>query len=191
MLSEEKRIKTKAQLKEFLDIECARYPVHGRRYIAYLLQISEGAILHRHTVLLRKTEYFVNTGKRIRATVYQALLMRFQNKYCIKIPLNTCDKGLMISHVYPLGMNGNATVGKNCRIMPYAKLGGDDTLNKAPTIGDNVTLGLDCTVVGDVYLADGITVGAGAVVTKSFYEPGISIAGVPARKVGGGKKEEE
>ena len=191
MLSEEKRIKTKAQLKEFLDIECERYPVHGRRYISYLLQISEGAILRRHTVLLRKTEYFVNTGKRIRATIYQARLMRFQNKYCIKIPLNTCDKGLMISHVYPLGMNGNVSVGKNCRIMPYAKLGGDDRLDKAPVLGDNVTLGLDCTVVGDVYLADGITVGAGAVVTKSFYEPGIHIAGVPARKIGGGKKEEE
>lgn len=190
MLSEEKRIKTKAQLKEFLEIECARYPVHGRRYIAYLLQISEGAILRRHTVLLRKTEYYLNTGRRIRGTFYHAWLMRFQNKYCVKIPLNTCDKGLEITHVYPLGMNGNATVGKNCRIMPYAKLGGDDVLNKAPTLGDNVTLGLDCTVVGDVYLADGITVGAGAVVTKSFYEPGIHIAGVPARKIGG-KKEEE
>ena len=73
--------------------------------------------------------------------------------------------------------------------MPYAKLAGDDKLDKAPTIGDNVILGIDCTVVGDVYLADGITVGAGAVVTKSFYEPGIHIAGVPARKIGGGKED--
>lgn len=183
MLSEDKRIKTKAQLKEFLDIECARYPLHGRRYISYLLQLSEGAILRRHTVLLRKTEYYINSGKRIRAYLYWAMLMRVQNRYCIHIPLNCCDKGLYIAHVYPTGMNGNVTVGKNCRIMPYVKIAGDDVVNKTPVIGDNVTLGIDSTVFGDVYLADGITVGAGAVVTKSFYEPGISIAGVPAKKI--------
>ena len=31
---------------------------------------------------------------------------------------------------------------------------------------------------------DSITVGAGAVVTRSFLEPGIHIAGVPARQIG-------
>lgn len=183
MLSEDKRIKSKAQLKEFLDIECARYPLYGRRCISYLLQLSEGAILRRHTVLLRKTEYYINTGKKIRGYFYWARLMRFQNKHCIRIPINCCDKGLYIAHVYPTGMNGNVTVGKNCRMMPYAKIAGDDVLDKTPVIGDNVTLGIDCIVFGDVTLADGITVGAGAVVTKSFLEPGISIAGVPARKI--------
>ena len=39
-------------------------------------------------------------------------------------------------------------------------------------------------LLGGIELADGITVGAGAVVTKSFPEPGISIAGVPAKKLG-------
>ena len=33
-------------------------------------------------------------------------------------------------------------------------------------------------------LADGIIVGAGSVVTKSFLEPGIILAGVPAKKIG-------
>ncbi len=189
MLSEERKIKTKAQLKEYIEADCARYPLHGRRYISYLLQLSEGAIIRRHMVLLRKTEYYINTGKKYREFIYRILLMRFQRKHCLHIPLNSCGKGLKISHVFPIGLNGNVTVGENCRLMPFITLAGDDILDKAPTIGDNVTLGISSTVMGDVYIADGITVGAGAVVTKSFYEPGIHIAGVPAKKVGGGKED--
>ena len=188
MLPEDKKIKTKAMLKEYIEADCGWFSLRGRRYISYLLQISEGAIIRRHTVLLRTTEYYINTGKKLRAFIYRARLMHFQNKHFIHIPLNVCGKGLMIPHVLPLGMNGNVTVGENCRMMPFAKLAGDDVVDKAPTIGNNVTLGIDCTVVGDVYLADGITVGAGSIVTKSFYEPGIVIAGVPARKVSGPKE---
>ena len=65
MLSEGKRIKTKAQLKEYLDVELEPYQLHGRQYIAYIFQISERAILRRHTILLRKTEYHLNAGHKL------------------------------------------------------------------------------------------------------------------------------
>lgn len=189
MLSEDKKIKTRAQLKEYIEADCKRYPLYGRRYLSYLLQLSEGAIIRKHMVLLRKTEYYLNTGKKFREFICRLRLMRIQNKYCIRIPLNVCGKGLTIPHIIPVAMNGNVTLGENCRILPLAMLAGDDVLDKAPTLGNNVTLGISSVVMGDVYLADNIVVGAGAVVTKSFYEPGIHIAGVPARKVGEAKTE--
>ena len=183
MLSEEKRIHSKAQLKEWLAIEYARYPIHGRRWFSYLLQISEKAILHRHIKLLRTTEYHLNTGHKLRAAWYYAQLMRLQNRYSMHIPVNCFGKGLVVSHIYPLLINGEVKVGECCRIMPGVKLVGDNTPeDRTPVIGDHVTLGAGCIVIGGVELADGITVGAGAVVTKSFLEPGITIAGVPARK---------
>lgn len=184
MLSEDKRIKTKAQLREYLDAECGGYKLSGRRWIAYLFQISERAILTKHMRLLRTTEYYVNTNKRIRALWYQARLMKFQNKHCIHIPINTCGKGLKIEHVIPVAMNGNVTLGENCRLMPMVMVAGDDSTDACPVIGNNVTLGIRSTVFGNITLADGIFVGAGAVVNKSFLEPGIAIAGVPAKKVG-------
>lgn len=189
MLPEDKKIKTKAQLKEYLDVECARFELRGRRYISYLFQISEGAILRRHTVLLRKTEYYINSGKKLRALIYRGMLMRFQNRTGIHMPLNIAGKGLQILHVFPICVNRKVSIGENCRIMPFVSLVGDDKLDVCPVIGNNVTLGIHSTVFGDVYIADGISVGAGAVVTKSFYEPGIHIAGVPAKKIGGGKDE--
>lgn len=185
MLSEDKRIHTKAQLKAWLAVEYERYPIHGRRWLSYLLQISEGAILHRHTKLLRTTEYHINTGHKLRAAWYHMRLMRLQNRYGLHVPVNCFGKGLTIFHLYPILMNGNVTVGEYCRIMPGVKIVGDDTPeDHAPVLGDHVTLGAGCIVVGGVELADGITVGAGAVVTKSFPEPGITIAGVPAKKLG-------
>jgi acetyltransferase-like isoleucine patch superfamily enzyme len=49
------------------------------------------------------------------------------------------------------------------------------------TIGKNCWIGMNVMVLPGVVLADNITVGAGAVVTKSFLSPGISIAGNPAK----------
>lgn len=184
MISEDKKIKTKAQLREYLDAECGGYKLSGRRWIAYLLQISERAILTKHMRLLRTTEYYVNTNNKIMSLIYRARLMKFQNKHCIHIPLNSCGKGLKIQHVIPVAMNGNVTLGENCRIMPLVMLAGDDVTDACPTIGNNVTLGIGSSVFGNVTLADDIFVGAGAVVNKSFLEPGIAIAGVPAKKVG-------
>lgn len=184
MLSEEKRIKTKAQLREYLEAECGGYRRGIRRRIAYMFQISERAVLTKHMMLLRKTEYYVNTNKKLRALFYHARLLRFQNRYSIHIPINTCGKGLKIQHVIPVALNGNVTIGENCRLMPLVMVAGDDVTNDCPVIGDNVTLGIGSTVFGGITLADGIFVGAGAVVNKSFTEPNISIAGVPAKKLG-------
>lgn len=186
MLSEDKRIRTRAQLKEWLAIEFNRYPLQGQRWLSYLFQISEGAVLHKHTKLLRTTEYHINAGHRLRASFYHARLMRLQNRYGLHVPVNCFGKGLMISHLYPVLMNSGITVGEYCRIMPGVKITGDDTPeDRTPVLGDHITLGAGCTVFGGIELADGITVGAGAVVNRSFSEPGINIAGVPARKVGG------
>lgn len=183
MIPEEKRINSRARLKEFLALECARYPMTARHIIPYLFQNSEGAILRRHTVLLRTTEYHVNTGHRLRAFFWRARLMKFQMRYAIHIPLNSCGKGLCIPHVLPVAFNGNATLGEHCRVMPMVLLSGDDKNDLAPTVGDRVTIGIGANLVGGITIADDITIGAGAVVTKSFLEPGITIAGVPAKKL--------
>lgn len=44
-------------------------------------------------------------------------------------------------------------------------------------------LGAGAKIIGNVTIADNIKIAAGAVVVCSFFEPGITIAGVPAKKV--------
>ena len=54
---------------------------------------------------------------------------------------------------------------------------------KAAKIGDNVYIGPGVKIVGDISIPDGTVIGANAVVNKSIYENGITVAGVPAKKI--------
>lgn len=55
-------------------------------------------------------------------------------------------------------------------------------VRKAPVcIDDNVWLGANVTLLGGVHLKSGTIVAAGAVVTRSFDEKDVILAGVPAR----------
>lgn len=125
----------------------------------------------------------MNTGHKLRGAFYWARLMKLQNKHSMHVPINCCDKGLTIFHVSPIIINTNASIGKNCSISPFAAVVNSDIQDLAPQLGDNINLGCGCKILGNIVLADGISVGAGAVVTKSFGEPGIHLAGVPAKKI--------
>lgn len=53
----------------------------------------------------------------------------------------------------------------------------------SPTIGDNVFIGPGARIFGEITIADGVVIGANSVITKSFLEPYVTIAGAPARKI--------
>ena len=50
-------------------------------------------------------------------------------------------------------------------------------------VGGGIYLGAGSKLLIGVNLADNIIVGANVVVTKSFNEPNIVLAGIPARKI--------
>ncbi len=93
------------------------------------------------------------------------------------------DKGLLIYHHGSIIVNGFARVGRDCKLHGNNCIGNNGTSLKAPRIGNNVDIGFGAIIIGDVTLADNITVGAGAVVVNSFTEKGITIGGVPAKKI--------
>ncbi len=57
--------------------------------------------------------------------------------------------------------------------------GGDQSLWKSTTIGNNVSIGSNATIL-PVSICDNVVIGAGAVVTKDIDKPGV-YAGNPAR----------
>ena len=44
-------------------------------------------------------------------------------------------------------------------------------------------MGFGSAVVGDITIADGVAIGANAVVTKSIVTPNITVGGIPARQI--------
>lgn len=183
MLNEDKRIKTKQQLREYLAAETDRYDNAGLQKLLNFFNLNEGAILRRHMILLRKTEYYLNTGKRLRFLLYKLRLRRIQRKYCLHVALNGCGKGLYIVHLGPVLMNSQVTIGENCTVHMNTGIVAGGTDDAAPTIGDNVIIGFGAVITGGVIVADGVAIGANSVVNKDVLEKNISVAGAPARKI--------
>ncbi len=183
MLPEEKRIRSREELQEWLELELRPYRLGGMQKLLNLIGGNEAAILRRHMILLRTTEYHINAGHRLRAGLCKLRLRRMQNRYGMHVALNCCGKGLQIAHVGPILMNAHVTVGERCTFHFNTAVVAGGTDNGVPTLGDDIVVGLGAVILGSVTLADGIAVGANAVVNKSFPEPDITVAGAPARKI--------
>ncbi len=138
---------------------------------------------------LRKTEYFMNCRNSWIWKPYILLLkyrlFRSGMKLGYTIPPNVFGPGLAIVHIGTVVVSNLARIGENCRIHTCVNIGADARHGKdAPTIGDNVYIGPGAKIFGGIEIADGIAIGANSVVLDSFEERNISIAGIPARKIG-------
>ena len=147
-----------------------------------------GDEIWRFERLLRAIEYSDNCRRSSLWAPYRALLsLRFHHlstRLGFTIPPHVFGPGLSIAHRGTIVVNACARVGANCRIHVCVNIGsqaGTDLL--APVIGDNVYIGPGAMLFGPIRIADDIAIGANTVVNKSFEEPGITIAGAPARKV--------
>jgi serine O-acetyltransferase len=152
-----------------------------------------GHNIWKYQRLLRKAEYYNNCRNHFPWKLY---LLYLQGKLYYSgiflgytMSMNTFGPGLSIAHIGTIVVNGNVKIGENCRIHTCVNIGtqGGKRQNgepdKVPIIGNNVYIGPGVKIFGDISLADNIAIGANAVVNKSFTEPGITIAGVPAKKI--------
>ena len=174
-----KMIKTRKELKEVLRIEKELYPNTLFDYIVNYQRIYNW----KYIKLLRKCEYYKNNNRKISYLLYSRKKNNLGKKIGIEMWENTFDSGLIIHHNGNIVVNGQAKVGKNCQLHGDNCIGNSKLGSGFPKIGDNVDIGVGAKIIGDVFIANGIKIGANAVVNKSFYEENITIVGVPARKV--------
>lgn len=138
--------------------------------------------------LLRRSEYWHNRPKTPLSLVWGKFLSlrlaRMEARLGFSILLNVFDSGLSIAHIGPIVVSPHARIGRNCRIHVGVNIGTRAGVpNEAPIIGDDVYIGPGAKLFGRIEIANRIAIGANAVVNKSFTEPGVSIAGVPAKKI--------
>lgn len=173
-------IDSKQELREVLEIEESFYPTNR---IVYFLQGSEKAILRKHQILLRKTEYYTNIRNKLLSSWYKYRLNKIQNKYALHIPINVCGKGFKIMHIGPVLINSNSKIGDYCSFHINTAVVAAGPSNDTPVLGNHIVVGVGAVIVGGVSVADYTAIGANAVVNKSVLEDNIAVAGVPARKV--------
>lgn len=167
------------ELQMTLELEKKNYGSH----VGFIYNIvkSENALIWSFQKRLRITEYYLNTNKKIRYLFSKYLLHRKQLAFGFNIETNVFDIGLRIMHIGPILTNSRVRVGRNCTLHINTALVAQGTNDGVPTLGDNIVIGIGAIILGDIYIADGIAVGANAVVNKSFFEKDVAVAGVPAK----------
>lgn len=178
-------INNKSDLKDYIKVEREKLSV-SKNVIKHFFKVlwgNEQDVIFEFQKRLRIVEYHKNMHHRIRYLFEMCRLNRMRNKYGLLIHPNVFGKGLKIMHLGCILTNPMAKVGENCSIHINTAIVAGGVNDKVPILGNDIVIGVGATVLGGVTIADGIAIGAGAVVNKSFMESDISIAGVPARKI--------
>ena len=96
----------------------------------------------------------------------------------------TIGKGLSLYHGQALVVNKSTIIGQNCVLRNSTTIGhkkqANGTFSKCPRIGNNVDIGANVCIIGDITIGDNVIIGAGTVVTKDIPAGSIAV-GNPAR----------
>ena len=106
-------------------------------------------------------------------------------------PAAEIGRRLFIDHGAGVVIGETAAVGDDVHMHHGCTLGGNDPqpVKRHPTVEDEVVMGANATLVGDITVGKGAAIGAGAVVVDDV-DPGETMVGVPASPVGGDESNE-
>ncbi|RZK64414.1 MAG: serine acetyltransferase [Pedobacter sp.] len=119
--------------------------------------------------------------------IWYLVLYRIVIEWILHIELNwhvKSGKNLKLTQGHGIVIQGSTVLGNNCTIRHHTTIGhkmlSDGTWSSSPKIGNNVDIGVNVTIIGDIEIGDNVTIGAGAVVTKSVL-PNCVMVGNPAK----------
>lgn len=182
------------EIKSIIKEEKAWYKKYLMRghglYFLYVLRKDSITRISKWQAFSRLTDFYNFKSKSKPSFYYKLMYMYYGRrknllgeKLSIEAYTANVGNGLKILH-YNIVIHGGAQIGKNLILLGSNVIGnGGPNKLGCPTIGDNVIMGAGAKVLGPVTIADNITIAAGAIVVSSFTEKGITIGGIPARKI--------
>lgn len=106
----------------------------------------------------------------------RAILYRYSRKYGLEISTSAeIGEGLYLEHPYNITVGNGVKIGKNVNLHKGCTLGRENRGSRtgSPTIGDNVYVGINATIVGNVLVGSNVLIAPGAFV--NFDVPDNSI----------------
>jgi len=160
-------------------LEADRISLNVRRRVRTLLFDD----IYKYQRLMRKLEYLLNCNKnRLRRLLVAYRYKKMGLKLGFTIPVNIFGPGLSIAHCGTIVVNEAARIGSNCRLHACVNIGTmAGRISDAPKIGDNCYIGPGAKIFGPITIGDNVTIGANAVVNKSFPGGNATIGGIPAK----------
>lgn len=179
--------KTRKELKSYIEADLTYLEEKATLKLFFLRYLFEAGF--KYIYWLRKTRYHYLLGKghKLRFVWCRFWLKHYGYKYSFDISYRAqIGKGLRISHYGYIVVPSNTHIGEFCNLKPGVVIGlkYTGTQSKGHTIGNNVDFGVGSKIIGDsIVLGDNISIGANAVVTKSFPS-NVVLVGVPAKNIG-------
>ncbi|MBQ6198621.1 MAG: serine acetyltransferase [Bacteroidales bacterium] len=139
--------------------------------------------INKYLLYLRKEEkYTFISPNKVLAFWYRGKKNRLGARIGFIIHAGCFDEGLTLEHYGSVIVNPKARIGKNCTIHGNCCIGSTGGYpDDSPIIGDNVDIGQFAQILGGIHIADGVRIGAGAVVVKDIMEEGATVIGIPGR----------
>lgn len=173
-------IKTRADLQLYLQQDASANGENTSK-LKSKLKFYLNPRLH-FTRNLRYYEYYANQPRNLWNKIMTAYHYFIHKKLSYKLGYtiykNNFGPGVCFCHYGTLVVNKKAYIGANCRIHVGVNIGGTD--EGVPMIGDNAYIGPGAKIFGNIIIGNNVSIGANAVVNKSFPD-NVIIAGVPAK----------
>ncbi|WP_444889523.1 serine O-acetyltransferase [Microbulbifer sp. DLAB2-AA] len=125
--------------------------------------------------------------KQGRTTLALYFQSRVSEQFSVDIhPAAQFGSGIMIDHATGLVVGETSVVGDNVSILHSVTLGGSGrgSGDRHPKIGHGVMIGAGAKILGPVRVGEDVKIAAGSLVLQDVPDH-ITVAGVPARQVGG------
>ncbi|WP_374949690.1 serine acetyltransferase [Mucilaginibacter sp.] len=163
-------------------------------FFAYLFQdwtANRGNIKGRLVLFMFRLVNAINRYMLLKILFFWYLIIyRFFVEWVLGIELPrklTAGKNLVFYHGQGLVVNFKTIIGDNCTLRNGVTIGhkklANGSLSACPVIGNNVDIGANVCVIGDITIGDNVTIGAGAVVVKNIPANSVAV-GNPARILG-------
>lgn len=159
------------------------YPFTSKADFLDLVLRSEQYYIRQYLLYLRKEEYysFIKPNKLLKY-YFQRKRNIMGRKLGFFIHPSNFKLGLKIYHYGSIIVHPDARIGSNCTIHGNCCIGSKGTIpDYAPVVGDNVDIGQGAQILGNIKIANGVKIGAGAIVTKSILQENVTVVGIPAR----------
>lgn len=171
-------IRTKADLRRFLAEDIRQNLINPHTLRGWIDVHFNPRI--RFIVALRHYEYHANNGRLLRTAWWYWRFKRLSYKLGYTIYKNNFGPGFYPAHYGTIVVNASSRIGAHCMIHACTNIGGGR--GGVPMIGDDVFIGPGAKIFGGITIGDNVSIGANAVVNKSFPS-NVVIAGVPAKIV--------
>lgn len=137
----------------------------------------------KYIILWRKAQYYRHNNRRnVLGKIYNFRLMRLSMRSQIQIPSEvTADAGFFIGHLGRIIIHPDCVLGKNINIATGVTIG---KVNRGqhfgvPSLGNNVWIGTNAVIVGNISIGNDVLIAPGAYVNTSIPDHSVVI-GNPA-----------